>query len=125
MFAALWSQLVELFLQNQMAVFVAVTSVLTSFVMWIASRKIPGFAGLGDKVKVAITAVSAILVTLVVQLLGGTPDGGLNLATIIFGSSVSFGAATAGFKLAKTQPSSNLQFAHLQDTGTLPPRMGG
>jgi len=124
MLAGLWSQIVDLIVNNQLAVFVALTSALTSAAMWFAARNIPNFAGLGDKVKTAITALAAILVTMVVQLLGGTPDGGLNLATIVFGSTLGFGAATALFRLAKTQPSTTAQAEYLREVGAMPPRVG-
>lgn len=120
----IWAQLVALVIENQMAVYGALSAILTSIVMWAASRKFPGFAGLGNHAKVAIAAVSAIIVTMIVQTIGGTPDGGLSLAGIIFGSGLAFGTATPIVKMVNTQPTTKAQQEHLADTGKIPPRVG-
>lgn len=125
MHASIWEQLVALLVQNQLAVYAALSAVLTSGVVWIAARRVPGFAGLGKTPKTIIAAIAAVIVTIAVQVVGGTPDAGLSLAGIIFGSGLAFGTATPIVKMVKTQPSSNIQFEHLQDTGKLPPRVGG
>lgn len=98
----LWAQLVELLVQFQGEIVVAVSAVITSVVVSYLAKRYPGFAGLSDKVKRAVLFLSAVLVSALVSLVGGVPN--IDLAAILVGGALASGAAGTVFKVARTTP---------------------
>lgn len=77
-------------------------TLLSSLLVSIIAKRFPAFAGLGDVAKRVVLFVSAVVVSLAIALLGGTP--GIDLGAIVAGGTAASIAAGGVFKIARTTP---------------------
>lgn len=101
---SLWQQIVTYLVENQSALVVFGTTMLTTLI----ARRSEWFVALGDWGKRLVTFVVAFVVGALVSAVGGTVS--LDLITLIGTGLIGGSVATANFSAARSQPTNLIAF---------------
>ena len=91
-------QVTELLVKYQNEIVIVLASLGVSGI----AKQFPAFADLGNWWKRGVLLVAALIVSLAVELLGGTP--GINLADLLVNGTIAGTVAATNFKIARTTP---------------------